>query len=141
MLSKCWARFGFTAETYPDHHIAAWLHDVLEDTDTQFIQLYVAFPEASVDLVYRVTNEGTGNRKEKFAKTTPKLRGHIGAAILKLAGRIANVEQSIQDNPKMLKMYRKEYPEFRQTLHAEAIETKAMWAHLDDLLGYKRDNA
>lgn len=109
--------------------VAAWLHDVVEDTPTKLKEIEEMFgPDVAV-LVNAVTNEAGPNRKVRAALTYPKIRATPGAVALKLADRIANVEHG----GKMVEVYRKEYEDFRRALYTPA-QYEDMWAHLDGLL-------
>jgi (p)ppGpp synthase/HD superfamily hydrolase len=117
--------------------IAAWLHDVLEDTVLQKSHLEYHFGLDVTDLVYRVTDEPGKTRKEKKMATYPKIKESYWATVLKLADRIANVEAATKmktDGQKSLfKMYQKEYADFRSCLYSDT-GPEEMWKHLDKLL-------
>ena len=117
-----------------DLQVAAWLHDVVEDTNATLLQIEMLFGKNVADLVHRVTNEPGKNRKERHEKTYPKIQASKDATTLKLADRIANVERSVLDKAKQLDMYKKEYSLFKIMLLKED-EHDAMWRHLDFLLG------
>lgn len=124
-------RFGINSQKIMD---AAWLHDVLEDTDTSYSAIEARFGASVADLVFAVTNEAGRNRVERHARTYPKIRAFgPEAVILKLADRIANIEHSINNNSRHLGMYRKEANGFRDVLFV-AGEVDAMWDHLHRLL-------
>lgn len=126
--------------------MAAWLHDVLEDTPTTAEQLELTFGSDVTKLVWAVTGEGA-NRKERVASAYRKIAEYPKALVLKLADRIANAEASAKDNPRLLTMYRGEYPAFKNALGRQVTfqasgynEFKrpmldAMWARLDKVLG------
>jgi (p)ppGpp synthase/HD superfamily hydrolase len=118
-------------------HAAAWLHDAVEDTSLELGQIRDACGLEVADIVYRVTDESGTNRKERKAKTYPKLARSVDAITIKLADRIANAEASLADNPGLLEMYRKEHSDFVLALFAESSEgvTGAMWVELQRLLG------
>jgi (p)ppGpp synthase/HD superfamily hydrolase len=120
---------------------AAWLHDVLEDTDTEWRVLKYYFNGIVADLVNAVTDRPGENRKERVAKTLPWTRKHGAWAIaLKLCDRIANVKACIAGigNHKLLKTYKKEYPLFRETLKDEnEHRLDELWAELDKLLEWE----
>lgn len=119
--------------------IAAWLHDILEDTTTTKSHLEMAFGPNVADLVYRVTNEAGVNRKARHEATYPKIMASERATTLKLADRIANTERSIETKDTKLSMYTKEYPKFRSMMYKEG-QNAAMWRHLDFLMGFNNDN-
>ncbi len=110
--------------------VAAWLHDVVEDTGTKIKEIAEMFGDRVAALVGAVTNEQGENRKVRAALTYPKTRSVPGAVCLKLADRIANVEHG----GKLVEMYRKEYDDFRRALHT-LRDCDSMWTHLDSLLG------
>lgn len=126
-------RYGVTDENML---VAGWLHDIVEDTDVTLNQVELMFGRTVSDLVGRVTNEEGKNRKERHAKTYPKIKASDDALVLKLADRIANVEYSVEQGDKdKLKMYSKEYEGFREALN-DGKNIK-MWNQLDFLLNYK----
>lgn len=110
---------------------AAWLHDSMEDTGVAKATIEDLFGPKVAELVYAVTDEPGANRKERKAKTLPKIKGTAGATQIKLADRIANVEHAIcANNWGMFKMYQKEQPEFAMQLRVIG-EYDDMWAYLD----------
>jgi len=129
-------RFGPDGNVLPlytnEMLMAAWLHDVLEDTDTKKKEIAELFDDKVADLVWRVTNEQGENRKVRHALTYPKIRDGGQLAIrLKLADRIANVEAG----GKLVGMYKSEYEDFRPALYYPGTFNESMWQHLDKLLG------
>lgn len=116
---------------------AAWLHDTLEDTQTTWDELTLQFNSAIATLVEAVTDADGKNRKERAIKTLPKIRKHgIHAVALKLCDRIANVEASLGGvgNVKLFKMYKKEYPAFKEALYQQG-ELWMVWDWLDFIIG------
>lgn len=111
--------------------IAAWLHDTIEDTDVKYKTLVEMFGRRVADLVWAVTDEGDGPRKEVKAHTYQKIKNCTGATQLKLADRIANVKAGGE----LVGMYRKEQEEFRSLYVLGELEP--MWCHLDGLLKYQ----
>jgi guanosine-3',5'-bis(diphosphate) 3'-pyrophosphohydrolase len=119
--------------------VAAWLHDVVEDTDVKLRDIVENFGDDVAALVGAVTNEPGENRKARAALTYPKIREVGPRAIkLKLADRIANC----RTGGGSLKMYTREYHEFRRNLweqdYAHDNQLNLMWALLDELMGYGR---
>lgn len=113
---------------------AAWLHDVLEDTNTTFEELMIDYGRNIARLVYAVTDEPGENRAERHARTHPKiLAAGREATAIKLADRIANATFSKEHNHSMLAMYQSEYPVFKQKLRIPG-ELKTLWASLDLLM-------
>lgn len=120
-------RFGVD---YEPLLVAAWLHDVVEDTGTKVKEIDEMFGPMVGMLVNAVTNEAGANRKIRAALTYPKIRnGGMNAVRLKLADRIANVE----NGGKLVDMYRKEHEDFKRALYTPG-ENEDMWTHLNKLL-------
>jgi guanosine-3',5'-bis(diphosphate) 3'-pyrophosphohydrolase len=115
---------------------AAWLHDAVEDTDVTVADVRAEFGDDVADLVWRLTDEKGGNRRERHAKTHQKIREKSDAVRVKLADRIANVESSIEQRTHLFGMYKAEHPAFREHLYREG-EFPEMWQRLDGLLTYK----
>ena len=109
---------------------AAWLHDIIEDQPYQYHDVVNAFQKEGhsrqtgievADIVYDLTDELGKSRKERKAKTLPKLNNKLEAQIVKLADWIANVSQSklgTEPDPK-LGMYKKEYPSVKEALYGQ----------------------
>lgn len=113
---------------------AGWLHDTLEDTPVTFDDMFREFGRHVARIVFACTDEEGKNRKERHQRTYPKLKAAGREAIaVKLADRISNVQHSLKCNHGMFKMYKKEYPEFKEALHL-AGELKKLWAELDVLM-------
>lgn len=137
-------RFGYkrTGE-FLDPHVradrlvaAAWLHDVLEDTDVSYEELRDLFGCEIAYLVGNVTSAKGKNRQERNKLTYPKVRRSVEAVILKLADRIANVESCRETDNSLLKTYKKEWPSFRKALYRPQ-ECEEMWTVLKQLLDEK----
>jgi len=126
-------RFGFHDD---ELRISAWLHDVIEDTGISYDKLKSGFGEGIADIVYAVTNEMGRNRKERYAKTYPKIKANRSGLLIKLADRIANIEFSKGSNTNYVKMYEREWPTFEEELHDPAENDKRvikMWSYLESL--------
>ncbi len=120
--------------------VAAWLHDVVEDTSVTREEVAERFTTVVADLVWAVTGVG-GSRSERVKDAYAKVVAHsrsapasASAAKLKLADRIANAEQSREDNPRVYAMYLKEQAGFMAmiegALGAEAFASDPMVARL-----------
>lgn len=116
---------------------AAWLHDTVEDTPATAQKVQELFGTRVAELVEAVTNGPGKNRKEKHSATYPKIRATHGATRLKLADRIANVEECLRTNSPKLKMYQKEFRDFELALHQLDLN-EDMWGHLHFLLGHPK---
>lgn len=115
---------------------AAWLHDVVEDTDVKVRDIRENFGERVAELVAAVTSEDGVNRKVRNALTYPKIRAAGDDAIrLKLADRIANV----RNGGGSAMMYANEHAEFRHQLFVpdetcDDTITFTMWTYLDNMV-------
>lgn len=124
-----------------DERIAAWLHDIVEDTDVKVRDIEENFGEDVAVLVAAVTSEPGENRKIRNALTYPKIREAGPKAIrLKLADRLANM----RSGGSSLKMYLKEYAGFRHALFIGPEDPKfdttneCMWKDLDRLAEWNK---
>lgn len=118
------ADFGYTGRLL----VAAWAHDLIEDTPTTQEELEaIAGPEVAA-LVWAVTGVGN-NRAQRWASVVPKIAALPEAAILKLADRIANVEACTRGKETALhRMYAREQPAFEASLLG--LCDPQMWARL-----------
>lgn len=76
--------------------IAGYLHDIIEDTKVTREDLEREFNSDVAELVWRVTDESGRNRKERKAKTMPKILGDPRSVIIKIADRLGNIENCIK---------------------------------------------
>ena len=126
--------------THGDLGVAAWLHDVLEDTPVTNTELQDAFGPGVFKLVFAVSGFDTlpgppgSNRKRRNADVYEKLRKWPEAIPLKLADRIANVEacgKTKNAKPTMLAMYQSEQQGFEAALYnAAGNYGRKMWSRL-----------
>ena len=68
---------------------AAFLHDIIEDSDTTYEDLSKEFGDRVADLVMEVTHEGT---KDNYGYYFPRLKSKEGIMI-KLADRLSNISR------------------------------------------------
>lgn len=112
--------------------IAAWLHDIVEDTDVSLNDVKKRFGKRIAAVVNGVTNEPGANRRIRHAKTYPKTKRIPGAFILKQADRIANVEKCRATHSGLINMYRKEWKGFKEEFAGYGDEY--MWEYLERLM-------
>lgn len=122
------ADFGFTDQHWID---AGYLHDAPEDVAPTVAaklemmdELDDMYPALACDLIYAVTGIGD-NRKARNASIYENISEFPIAAILKLADRIANVENS---DLNFHAMYLKELPIFEENIRPH-VEPE-MWYRL-----------
>jgi len=122
-------------QKYKDIVIAScYFHDSLEDTRITYNDLLKETSLQVADIVYALTNEKGKTRKERANdKYYQGIRETPYATFVKLCDRIANVEYSMTTRSRMLEMYRKEMPEFIETLYDEKWDE--MFKYLESLVG------
>lgn len=131
--------FGYDSQSSPTDSFAesvcaaGWIHDVLEDTDFSWDVVRQELGEQVFDIAWRVTDEPGDSRETRKQKTYPKIRGHHGATIVKLADRIANLESSLEARNHHLDTYLRESSGFRGSLFVQGI-AEALWQRYDDLI-------
>ncbi|MNR71330.1 Guanosine-3',5'-bis(diphosphate) 3'-pyrophosphohydrolase [compost metagenome] len=108
----------------PEHHrVAAYLHDLLEDTNVTKQELEAEFGQEVADIVDSLTGEGE-TRAECRDSMVAKLKLRPEHAPLKLMDRLANVEAAAQEGRvDLLKMYRGEmayYADLFENAHPDA---------------------
>lgn len=98
------------AQLDEDYQVAAYLHDILEDTNTTKKDLEDLFGHRVAKLVDSVSGKGE-TRKEKKQCMLAKLNDFPEGINLKMADRYANMKESL-DIPKLFKMYEAELAEY-----------------------------
>jgi len=97
--------------------LAAWGHDLIEDTRTSFNEVNEQLGITAANIIYAVTNEKGRTRKERANTAYYKgIRQTPGAVFVKLCDRIANVQYSKMTGSRMFEMYKKENSDFIQEL-------------------------
>lgn len=100
--------------------IAAYLHDLLEDTEyTRDELVNLVQSERIMGIIDAVTEPKGKNRKERTAHTVEAISKNEDAAIVKAADRLANMTYSRKMMSQHWGLYKKEYPQY------EAIFEKA----------------
>jgi len=122
--------FGYTEDKYI---ASGYMHDTIEDTEVSYNDIKSKFGIEIAEIVYAVTDELGRSRSERHEKTYPKIIANSDALIIKLADRIANIENSIRHKEeKYVKMYVAEYDEFKKILCVDSV-CDEMWRYLDNL--------
>lgn len=126
--------------------IACILHDVVEDTDVTIEEVRSTFGNRVADMVFAVTNEKGPTRKERFAKTYPKIRKTPDAIIVKLCDRLANFESCLgfrltKDRTRihsLYKRYKREHIGFKEALkRSDQKHLQRMWEKLEILASHE----
>lgn len=113
--------------------IAAWLHDVVEDTMTTKADIEKEFGPVVAEMVWTVTGCGA-NRHARNDNMYDKMHVNSAALPLKLADRIANVESAQINNYQLLMMYRREHQTFTERLRPLRKDLDPMWDRLQQAL-------
>lgn len=138
----CLDRFGFKPEKAKNNALiediicAGWLHDVAEDTQISIADIESQFGFNVKDIVSRVTDEKALTRAERKALTYPKICGHFGATVVKLADRIANVTASFGNSESQFLKYAEEQKKFQDAVFVPMM-ADPMWSYLRFLLNQK----
>jgi (p)ppGpp synthase/HD superfamily hydrolase len=138
MVEAVLSEYGFDEYEY---QAAAWLHDILEDTNTKLDNIYGNYGPVVTSLVYSVTGEGR-NRKERNASIYAKLQKYPNAAIIKVADRIANMTEGRntmirERQTDKVEMYLNEWEDFKANVGchlAEGLRNRLIWESLDTLV-------
>jgi (p)ppGpp synthase/HD superfamily hydrolase len=123
--------FGYA---YNNLLAAAWLHDCIEDTDANYNDIRQATNKNVAEIVLALTDEIGRNRKERKEKTLPKLVMFPDALAIKLADIIANCRDAKQSNSNLLKMYKKEFPGFKEKCYVFEHGFDEMWNEIKEIL-------
>jgi len=115
--------------------IAAYLHDVIEDTPVDFNALCKDWGADITCMVDGVSEPNISNRLERHERTYLKTRANADAIRLKLCDRIANVRAALEPGGDMShhEKYKHEYDHFEKWLKIPGMEV-AMWGHLRRLM-------
>jgi len=126
-------------EKYRDIVLSAcWAHDVIEDTRQTYNDILKVTSFEVAEIVYALTNEKGKTRKERANdKYYEGIRNTPYATFVKLCDRIANVQYSMSQRSRMLEMYRKETPNFINTLYNEKYDE--MFQYLENLVGIESE--
>ena len=127
------APYGETAQ------VVAWLHDVIEDTETSEADVRAEFGDRIARLVKFLTDEPGEDRPARKVKTNTKLAAVTGddtlALVVKAADRLANLRESSKPgSEKQLAKYRGEHPEFRKAVYRAGL-CEPVWAEIDAAVG------
>jgi (p)ppGpp synthase/HD superfamily hydrolase len=98
---------------------AGYLHDAQEDTEASKTLIALFTNDRVAELVDAVSDGEGANRKERKERPFTLIPQVPDAIILKLADRIANLENGHAQESSLVGMYRKEQPEFEARLYDE----------------------
>jgi (p)ppGpp synthase/HD superfamily hydrolase len=102
---------------WTDVVLAAWGHDLIEDTRVSYNDIKKTLGEQAADIIYSLTNEKGKNRKERANhKYYDGIRTTPYGVFVKLCDRIANVQYSKMSGSRQHEMYKKENVDFMMSL-------------------------
>lgn len=110
---------------------AAWLHDIIEDTETTLEEIESRFGYGVEEIVSLLTDKKGRNRMERHLKTYHSIRWDNDALLIKLCDRRHNHERSIKHGEHWMAMYRDEYIYFKFALWTPHRFAK-LWEELDN---------
>ncbi len=120
------AQVGCGSEKY---RAAAWLHDILEDTQYPRDKVSLNYGDWVGNVVWACSGFGV-NRAARNLCIKEKILAFPEAAVVKCADRLANIEFSANTRKSgMVAKYKKELPEFETYIRAHVPEM--MWARLE----------
>lgn len=116
---------------------AAWLHDVVEDTQVTVDDICEMFCEDVARLVDAVSDRPGADRASRKAETYSRLAQTPHAIPVKLADRMANVRACIRgDQHRLRRMYCEEDRAFQDALRGVSADRRVgrMWRDYHDLI-------
>ena len=114
---------------------ASWLHDTIEDCRLTYNDIKQTFGEAIAEVVYAVSNEKGRNRTERANdKYYDGILANEVAHFIKLCDRLANIDYATTTGSKMVKVYTKEMPNFKN--HLYDIKFDSMFKEMDEMLNF-----
>lgn len=119
MTVKICKEFSYLSPEDPDQlELAAWGHDLIEDTRVSYNDVRKVLGTFPADIIYAVTNDKGKTRTERAGeKYYAGILAQPGAAFIKLCDRIANAEYSAMTQSRMLNVYREENESFEKRLN------------------------
>jgi len=123
-------KYNWTKKEKRIIEISVLCHDLLEDTDLEYRDIYTRFGKGVANTVYNLTGVGK-NRRERNLHAYNKIKDDKISTFVKLCDRISNTEESLKNKNKY-RMYKIEYPMFRRYLRRLG-EFEEMWEYLGKL--------
>lgn len=117
--------------------LAAYGHDLIEDTRTSYNECVKELGECCADIIYSVTNDKGRNRSERAGIEYYRLmRQTPGGVFIKLCDRIANIQYSKMTKSSMFNKYKKENKNFETYLgrRTNYKHLEPMFLYIDELL-------
>ncbi len=120
--------------------VLAYLHDVVEDTDTTLAEIEREFDPFIASCISILTDEKGENRKERKRKTYAKMaKIHKNdsknlALIVKVADRLANLEECLaENNRRLIEIYLNEHEIFRKSVYRQDL-CEPLWEKVENII-------
>jgi (p)ppGpp synthase/HD superfamily hydrolase len=120
-----------------DAEVIAYLHDVVEDTETTIDEVESLFGSLVAECVHILTDEAGENRKERKAKTYEKMSKVSDelelALVVKAADRLANLRACVADNNmRLFQVYNKEHEAFKKAVYRANL-CEPLWEEIEGI--------
>lgn len=113
--------------------LAAWGHDLIEDTRVSYNDVKEKLGEQVADIIYALTNEKGKTRKERAGdKYYTEMKLVKYAPFIKICDRLANASYSKENGDSMLNRYKEEHIVFME-IFEEYYEYQDMFNELNQL--------
>lgn len=114
-----------TVTDVPEAIVVAYLHDVLEDTDTPADEILTEFGPFVLGQVMALTDPEGPNRKERKRILHERIstfdESYRVALMVKAADRLANIRQCHKTRHPLMDMYRKEHEAFHKAAFRQGL--------------------
>lgn len=126
-------------EYHRDVILAAWGHDLIEDTGLTYNDVLKVLGKNVADIIYALTNEKGKNRAERANdKYYKDIKSNKLALFVKLCDRLANMTYSKKEGHGMYKKYMQENPNFKEKLYNGLYDE--IWEELNDIKFTEKDD-
>jgi (p)ppGpp synthase/HD superfamily hydrolase len=109
---------------------AAWLHDTVEDTDTDISTIEKEFGIDVAEIVWDVTDGPGENRLQRHLNTYHRTRQNDLSIFVKMCDRWHNQKRSTENAERFMEMYHREYLYFKFALYTPGVFDD-FWEQLD----------
>ena len=118
--------------------LAAWGHDLIEDTGLTFNDVKKELGEDVAELIFILSNEKGKNRSERANdKYYEGIRNNPLANFIKICDRLANMNYSYIYGGTMINKYKKELPHFKSSIYNDMYDE--MWNELENIENIEKD--
>lgn len=112
---------------------AAWLHDIVEDTEFTVDDIVTAYGPRVGHLVALLTDPNDVSRERAKAFSLPRIAASYEASLIKLADRYCNHQMTIlTSNARKARLYLSEFDHFMHTFWLEGRDSIPIWNLIRD---------